>query len=193
MTVRPSLQLLDLSKNLNIEGKLLRTLGNLCYLRTLILSANKLSSEITEFLDGLSACSYNTVENLDLGFNKLNGNLPNSLGHLKNLRYLQLWSNSFRGSIPESIGSLSSLQELYLSQNQMSGIIPDSLGELSSLVMLELNENSWEGGITEAHFSNLSSLKQLSITKSSPNVSLVFNISSDWAPPFKLTYINLRS
>ncbi|KAL6325045.1 hypothetical protein AAG906_022253 [Vitis piasezkii] len=130
-----SLQLLDLSKNLNIEGKLLRTLGNLCYLRTLILSVNKLSGEITEFLDGLSACSYNTVENLDLGFNKLTGNLPNSLGHLKNLRYLQL--------------CLSSLQELYLSQNQMSGIIPDSLGELSSLVVLELNENSWEGTIPD--------------------------------------------
>ncbi|RVW80331.1 Leucine-rich repeat receptor-like protein kinase PXL1 [Vitis vinifera] len=95
-----SLQLLDLSKNLNIEGKLLRTLGNLCYLRTLILSVNKLSGEITEFLDGLSACSYSTLENLDLGFNKLTRNLPDSLGHLKNLRYLQLWSNSFRGSIP---------------------------------------------------------------------------------------------
>ncbi|XP_003633782.1 receptor-like protein EIX2 [Vitis vinifera] len=188
-----SLQLLDLSKNSNIEGELPRTLGNLCYLRTLILSVNKLSGEIAEFLDGLSACSYSTLENLDLGFNKLTGNLPDSLGHLKNLRYLQLWSNSFRGSIPESIGSLSSLQELYLSQNQMGGIIPDSLGQLSSLVVLELNENSWEGVITEAHFANLSSLKQLSITKSSPNVSLVFNISSDWAPPFKLTYINLRS
>ena len=110
-----SLQLLDLSKNSNIEGELPRTLGNLCYLRTLILSVNKLSGEITEFLDGLSACSYSTLENLDLGFNKLTGNLPDSLGHLKNLRYLQLWSNSFRGSIPESIGSLSSLQELYLS------------------------------------------------------------------------------
>ncbi|KAJ9683257.1 hypothetical protein PVL29_019017 [Vitis rotundifolia] len=188
-----SLQLLDLSKNSNIEGELPRTLGNLCYLRTLILSVNKLSGEITEFLDGLSACSYSTLENLVLGFNKLTGNLPESLGHLKNLRYLQLRSNSFQGSIPESIGSLSSLQELYPSQNQMGGIIPDSLGQLSSLVVLELNENSWEGVITEAHFANLSSLKQLSITKSSPNVSLVFNISSDWAPPFKLTYINLRS
>ncbi|RVW80347.1 LRR receptor-like serine/threonine-protein kinase GSO2 [Vitis vinifera] len=117
-----SLQLLDLSKNLNIEGKLLRPLGNWCYLRTLILSVNKLSGEITEFLDGLSACSYNTVENLDLGFNKLTGNLPNSLGHLKNLSSIM---------------------------NQMSGIIPDSLGELSSLVVLELNENSWEGTIPD--------------------------------------------
>ncbi|KAL6332562.1 hypothetical protein AAG906_008982 [Vitis piasezkii] len=188
-----SLQLLDLSQNSNIEGEFPRTLGNLCYLRTLILSVNKLSGEITEFLDGLSTCSYSTLENLDLGFNELTGNLPDSLGHLKNLRYLQLGSNSFSGSIPESIGRLSSLQELYLSQNQMGGIIPDSLGQLSSLVVLELNGNSWEGVITEAHFANLSSLKQLSITRSSPNVSLVFNISSDWAPPFKLTYINLRS
>ena len=146
-------------------------------------SVNKLSGEINEFLDGLSACSYSTLENMDFGYNKLTGNLQDSLGHLKNLRYLQLLSNSFCGSIPESIGSLSSLQVLYLSQNQMGGIIPDSIGQLSSLVMLELNENSWEGVITEAHFSNLSSLKQLSITKSSPNVFLVFNISSDWAPP----------
>ncbi|RVX19421.1 Receptor protein kinase CLAVATA1 [Vitis vinifera] len=114
-----SLQLLYLSKNSNIEGEFPRTLGNLCYLRTLILSVNKLSGEITEFLDGLSACSYSTLENLDLGFNKLTGNLPDSLGHLKNLRYLQLWSNAFHSPIPESIGSLSSLQELYLSQNQM--------------------------------------------------------------------------
>ncbi|RVW45054.1 LRR receptor-like serine/threonine-protein kinase GSO1 [Vitis vinifera] len=158
-----SLQLLDLSKNSNIEGEFPRTLGNF------------------------------TLENMDFGYNKLTGNLQDSLGHLKNLRYLQLLSNSFCGSIPESIGSLSSLQVLYLSQNQMGGIIPDSIGQLSSLVMLELNENSWEGVITEARFANLSNLKQLSITKSSPNVSLVFNISSDWAPPFKLTYINLRS
>ena len=110
-----SLQLLDLSQNSNIEGEFPRTLGNLCYLRTLILSVNKLSGEITEFLDGLSACSYSTLENLDLGFNELTGNLPDSLGHLKNLRYLQLWSNAFHSPIPKSIGSLSSLQELYLS------------------------------------------------------------------------------
>ncbi|KAL6344296.1 hypothetical protein AAG906_037867 [Vitis piasezkii] len=104
-----SLQLLYLSKNSNVEGEFPRTLGNLCYLRTLILSVNKLSGEITEFLNGLSACSYSTLENLDLGFNKLIGNLPDSLGHLKNLRYLQLRSNAFHSPIPESIGSLSSL------------------------------------------------------------------------------------
>ncbi|RVW71735.1 Brassinosteroid LRR receptor kinase BRI1 [Vitis vinifera] len=139
-----SLQLLYLSKNSNIEGEFPRTLGNLCYLRTLILSVNKLSGEITEFLDGLSACSYSTLENLDLGFNKLTGNLPDSLGHLKNLRYLQLWNYTSR---------------------RIKWVIPNSLGQLSSLVVQELNENSWEGVITEAQFANLSSLKQLSVTK----------------------------
>ncbi|KAA8548227.1 hypothetical protein F0562_004512 [Nyssa sinensis] len=75
----------------------------------------------------------------------------------------------------------------------MSGNITESIGQLSSLVVLELSENPWEGVITETHLANLSSLKEVSITKSSPNISLVFNISSDWIPPFKLTYINIRS
>lgn len=188
-----SLQLLDLSLNSNIEGEIPRTMGNLCNLWTLNLFGNKLSGGITEFLDGLSACSYSSLENLDLGSNHMNGSLPVTLGNLKTLRYLRLSSNSFRGAIPESIGNLSSLQELYLSENQMGGIIPNSIGQLASLVILQLDKNSWEGVITEAHFSNLSSLEQLSMNKASSNVSLVFNVSTDWAPPFKLTYINLRS
>ncbi|XP_059639857.1 LRR receptor-like serine/threonine-protein kinase ERECTA [Cornus florida] len=76
----------------------------------------------------------------------------------------------------------------------MSGFITQSLGQLASLVALDFSENSWEGAIiTEAHLDNLSSLKEVSITKQSTNISMLFNISSDWLPPFKLTYIYIRS
>ncbi|KAI9177133.1 hypothetical protein LWI28_011471 [Acer negundo] len=183
---------LDLSGNAYIGGRLPRNLGKLCNLQTLKLSRNSITGEVTDFINVLSECTNSSLMSLELGYNKLIGNLPISLGYLNNLRYLNLRYNSFQGSIPPSIGNLSSLEEFYLSGNQMNGM-PESLGQLSALKVLDLSENLWEGVITEAHFMNLSSLKELSFYKLSPNISLVFNINSDWIAPFKLRYINIRS
>ncbi|KAK6928514.1 hypothetical protein RJ641_007105 [Dillenia turbinata] len=97
------------------------------------------------------------------------------------------------GSIPNSIGNLSLLKVFYLANNQMDGTIPASLGQLSSLVDLDLSENPWQGVITEAHLFNLTSLKELSLAKLNPNVTLAFNVNENFLPPFKLTYLNLRS
>ncbi|KAJ4729448.1 Leucine-rich repeat receptor protein kinase [Melia azedarach] len=188
-----SLQGLDLSGNSFLGGQLSRNLGKLCNLRTLKLSRNGISGEVSDFINALSECSNSSLEELDLGFNQLTGNLPISMGYLTNLRYLELWHNSFQGLIPQSIGNLKFLKEFYISYNQMNGIFPESFGQLSALEVLDLSENLWEGVITEAHFINLPNLKDLSLTKESPNISLIFNISSDWIPPFKLSYINIRS
>ncbi|EOY02770.1 Serine/threonine-protein kinase bri1, putative [Theobroma cacao] len=187
-----NIRYLDLSQNSNINGKLTRDLGNLCNLQSLKLSVNNISGEITEFIDGLSGCNNSILETLDIGYNKLIGNLPSSLGYLTKLRSIKLWSNSFQGSIPPSIGNLSLLEDFYLANNQMSGI-PESLGQLSALAALDFSENLWEGIITEAHFVNLSSLTDFRLYRLSENISLVFNISSDWIPPFKLKYIKIRS
>ncbi|GMP29638.1 hypothetical protein CsSME_00004648 [Camellia sinensis var. sinensis] len=188
-----SLQNLDLSQNSFIGGQLSRNLGKFCNLQMLELSFNNLTGELTEFISGLSECPSSSLQTLDLGYNQLTGNLPNTLGYVKKLQYLILWNNMFQGPIPNSIGNLSSLEELYLSNNQMMGSIPQNLGQLSSLVVLELSDNSWEGVGTEAHFANLSNLREISIYNRSPNISMIFNISSDWIPPFKLTFIKIRS
>ena len=197
---------LDLSSN-NLRGSILeafanrtsleriRQMGSLCNLKTLILSENNFNGEITELSDVFSGCNNSSLEKLDLGFNDLGGFLPNSLGNMYNLRSLLLRENLFLGSIPDSIGNLSNLKELYLSNNQMNGTIPETLGQLTELVAIDVSENSWEGVLTEAHLSNLTNLKDLSITKYSlsPDLKLVINFSSDWSPPFKLQYIKLRS
>ncbi|CAA2966002.1 LRR receptor-like serine threonine- kinase GSO1 [Olea europaea subsp. europaea] len=188
-----SLEELDLSENFVFEGELPKNLGNLCNLKKLVLTYNRVDGDIMEFIDGLSECSNNRLETVDLGFNKLTGNLPNSIGSLKNLLYLDLSNNSFRGSIPETIGNLSLLRELYLSKNKMSGKIPVSFGELVSLEVVDLSENVWEGVITESHLKNLSSLRILSIGQLRPNVSVVFNISSDFMPSFKLVHIKIQA
>ncbi|CBI40046.3 unnamed protein product, partial [Vitis vinifera] len=180
---------LDLSSN-NLRGSILdsfanrtsierlRNMGSLCNLKTLILSQNDLNGEITELIDVLSGCNSSWLETLDLGFNDLGGFLPNSLGKLHNLN---------------SIGNLSYLEELYLSDNSMNGTIPETLGRLSKLVAIELSENPLTGVVTEAHFSNLTSLKEFSNYRVTPRVSLVFNISPEWIPPFKLSLLRIRS
>ncbi|KAL6955649.1 uracil phosphoribosyltransferase [Sarracenia purpurea var. burkii] len=187
-----ALSQLDFNSN-NLQGGLAGAFANLCNLEMLTLSVNQFTGEVTEFINGLAGCPNSSLESLDLGYNQLTGNLPISLGYLKNLRFLQLQRNSFSGSIPSSIGNLSALEEFHISENKMQGSITQSLGQLPSLVVLNLSENQWEGVITEAHFANLSRLKDLAMTKTSPNISVVFDIDPHWLPPFKLRYINIRS
>ncbi|KAL6139441.1 hypothetical protein ACLB2K_057745 [Fragaria x ananassa] len=184
---------LDLSENSDIGGQLPRNLGMLCNLQSLNLSINKFTGEITDFTDRLSRCTNSSLEMLNLGYNSLTGNLPNSLRLLKNLRYLVLRYNSFQGTIPEYIGNLTSLKELYLENNKLGGVIPESFGQLSSLMAVDLSENTWEGVVTEAHFLKLRHLEEVSIKKDSPNISLIFNISSNWIPPFRLRYLSISS
>jgi hypothetical protein len=82
------------------------------------------------------------------------------------------------------------LQELYLYDNKMNGTIPESFGQLSKLVNLFLDENSWEGVITEAQLMNLTSLEYFRLT-TDKNQSLVFNVTYNWVPPFRLKYLIL--
>lgn len=188
-----SLQYIDLSSNPFIGGTLPRSLGKLCGLKSLDLSFNNISGELTEFFHGFSSCANSSLELLDLGYNQLSGFLPDTLGNLKNLKFLMLEQNSFLGSIPNTIGNLLAMEKVFIANMKMNGTIPESIGQLSRMTILDLSENSWTGVVTEAHFFNLSSLKELSITKSSPKISLGFNVNTTWIPPFKLKYLNLKS
>ncbi|XVF57816.1 hypothetical protein PTKIN_Ptkin07bG0012800 [Pterospermum kingtungense] len=193
-----SLLVLDLSNN-GFNSSIPSWLFNISSLEYLDLNSNDLTGEIPDgfaymhFLCGLSRCNNCSLESLDLGYNKLSGFLPDSLRGLRNLKNLLLEGNYFLGSIPESISNLSSLEFLDLSGNGMKGTIPRSLGQLSSLVSLDVILNQWEGVITEAHFSNLTSLKELSVSSNFSNITLTFNVSSNWIPPFKLNFIEISS
>ncbi|XP_060667274.1 receptor-like protein EIX2 [Ziziphus jujuba] len=185
-----SLRVLDLSNN-DLNCTLPHWVFNLKNLVHLDLSGSSLCGQ---FPDGivLSACSNNSLETLDLGSNAFMGNLPDTLGYVKSLKVLQLQNNSFRGSIPESIGNLTSVEQVFRCRNEKS-FIPESIGQLSKLVVLDISNNPWEGVITEAHLMNLSRLEEFSLGNELHSISVVFNISSNWIPPFKLRHLIIKS
>nr|XP_043633352.1 receptor-like protein EIX2 [Erigeron canadensis] len=70
---------------------------------------------------------------------QLGGNLSSSLLHLKQLRHLDLSCNDFGGiQVPQFIGSLTNLKYLNISASYFSGILPAQLGNLSRLHVLSV-------------------------------------------------------
>lgn len=92
--------------------------------------------------------------------NGLSGYLPESLGNLTNLTYLNVNANNIYGGLPSTWGNWESITQLSLRDNQMSGSIPDGLGNLLQLEILELAGNGFSGSIPD-EIADLSSLREL--------------------------------
>ncbi|KAG5626134.1 hypothetical protein H5410_011352 [Solanum commersonii] len=150
---------------------------------------NKLNGDISRVVEGLSNCSNTTLEFLGLAGNRLTGQFPNSLGHLKNLRILGISFNQISVTIPTSIEQLSRLEILDLGQSQLKGALPESIFNLTELTQLFLATNDWEGNLSQNDFARLHQLKFLAI---SCGERFSVNLSSEWIPPFSLTYIEIR-
>ncbi|KAI4334649.1 hypothetical protein L6164_013367 [Bauhinia variegata] len=168
----------------NFNSKVLEWLSNIGdSLSYLDLDGNHIDG-ITDTLLNLQNLKY-----LSLNSNKLYGTIPQWLGQYKNLQELDLSGNSFHGSIPLELGNLSSLIHLDVSDNHLNGSLPESLHKLSSFEILNVAGNSLGGVLSESNFINLTNLKVLDMTSS----TFLFNVSSDWIPPFQLTDLLLES
>ncbi|KAF2310089.1 hypothetical protein GH714_006497 [Hevea brasiliensis] len=109
----------------------------------MVLSGQGLAGKLTGDIGNLIA-----LEKLDLSLNKdLTGNLPPTIGNLKNLQYLSLHGCSFSGPIPDTIGSLNQLLYLSLGANNFTGEIPHSFGNLLKLYWLDITDNNISGEI----------------------------------------------
>ncbi len=99
---------------------------------------------------------------IDFSSSQISGGIPTEFEYLINLEYLNLSSNQISGKIPAEFEYLNSLEYLNLSSNQVSGEIPTEFEFLTSLEYLNLSSNQISGEIPISLYS-LNNLKKLSI------------------------------
>ncbi|XP_059064931.1 receptor-like protein 33 [Cryptomeria japonica] len=95
-----------------------------------------------EFVRALSL-----VKCLDLSSSRISGHIPEGIGSLIGLIFLNISRNHINGGIPKSLGKMAQLESLDLSHNQLSGIIPVELVNLTFLSYLNLSYNKLTGKI----------------------------------------------
>ncbi|XP_017644589.2 receptor-like protein 13 isoform X2 [Gossypium arboreum] len=164
-----NLQELDI-KNNNLRGSLPMCFSKLTSLKTLSLSYNQFSGNISALK------SLTLLESLNLSSNQFSGNIS-ALKSLTLLESLDLSSNQFSENI-SALESLTLLESLVLSSNQFSGNI-SALKNLTLLESLDLSSNEFFGNISALE--NLTSLRLLDISNNK------FHILSSLRPLFNLS------
>ncbi|GAU10678.1 hypothetical protein TSUD_425090, partial [Trifolium subterraneum] len=81
--------------------------------------------------------------------NKFEGEIPNGIGELHELKGLNLSHNRLVGHIPQSMGNLTNLESLDLSSNMLTGVIPAELTNLGFLEVFNLSNNHLVGEIPQ--------------------------------------------
>ncbi|KAI4977667.1 hypothetical protein ZWY2020_014221 [Hordeum vulgare] len=116
----PSLALLDLCYN-QLSGDIPNTLGNCSKLKVLKAGNNHLTGILPVEIFHTTSLEYLSFPNNGGLQGELNGAhivklsmIPQEIGQLKALLYLNLSSNNFYGEIPQSIGNLTNLQSICL-------------------------------------------------------------------------------
>ncbi len=122
---------------------------------SLALPDNNLTGELTDALAKLTH-----LERLDLRWNAIGGDIPESLSWLLKAKEVLLSGNNLTGAIPEAIGSMPALTRLDLSYNGLTGEIPAALGELNSLRSIGLQHNRLSGAIPQS-MGNIGTLQRV--------------------------------
>ncbi|TYG64043.1 hypothetical protein ES288_D06G077500v1 [Gossypium darwinii] len=128
LVYEPFFLTLDVSNN-QLSGRIPRWMGDMSFLKRIIMSNNHLERTIPVVLRGTLPDvlrNSSTSVKLDISDNFLSGSIPSWIG-LLNLSYLLLSKNNFQGETPMELCKLSHLSLINLSHNNLSGRIPPCL------------------------------------------------------------------
>ncbi|XP_047312042.1 receptor-like protein 56 [Impatiens glandulifera] len=181
---------LDLSWNY-FEKDMLVALSALPSLQSLNLSGNP---SIEGPLTNLDLIGFHHLEILNLASCRLNGTiLAQSLCKMNKLQELDLSYNSLQGDIPICLKELSVLKYFNIQNNQLSGNISSSLfRDLNSLECIDLRDNSLQGSLSLKTFANFSKLEDVLISSYSDKLVVESDVV-DWVPKFQLKSLMLSN
>lgn len=183
-----NLEELNLSDNSNLGGNIPDSIDDLRNLKNLLVANSGLFGNITDSIGNLVSLEY-----LDVTNNTLVGTLPDLSG-LSRVQELKMGTNFFDGEIPESIGQLGRLQVLDLSMNFLKGEIPRTVANLQSLVILKLGDNANErpfsgfSGTLPSTLSRLNNLARLEVY----NNRFTGALPSEWGALNKLQLLDIE-
>ncbi|KAG2384693.1 uncharacterized protein HKW66_Vig0117850 [Vigna angularis] len=161
-----SLEHLYLSGNV-FKGEDLKSFMNICTLRSLYMSRNNMTEDLSSILYNFSsACVRYSLQELSLTHNQIRGSLPD-LSAFSNLKKLDLFDNQLSGKISEGTRLPSHLEQLSIGSNSLEGGVPKSFGSSCTLKLLDLSDNKLSEDLTVIfnHLSGCSrySLQELSL------------------------------
>ncbi|XP_011005467.1 PREDICTED: putative leucine-rich repeat receptor-like serine/threonine-protein kinase At2g24130 [Populus euphratica] len=129
-------------------------------------SLNDLSSSIFYWLANFG----NSLVDLDLSHNHLQGSIPDAFTNMTSLRILDLSSNQLQGDL-SSFGQMCSLNKMYISENNLSGELSQLFGCVeSSLEILHLHGNQLQGSLPD--ITRFTSMRELDLSRNQLNGSL---------------------
>ncbi|KAH0648567.1 hypothetical protein KY285_033815 [Solanum tuberosum] len=117
---------------------------------------------LTGILPNINWSLSKSILELDFSYTGIFGKVPDSIGNLHSLCYLNLQNCSLYGSIPESIGNLTAITELMLSRNSFTGNVLSTISKLNKLVHLHLSNNHFQGSFPES-IGNLTNIIKLTL------------------------------
>ncbi|KAI5561939.1 hypothetical protein BDE02_15G020600 [Populus trichocarpa] len=134
------------------------------------LSYNNIASSTFNWLANFS----NSLVDLHLSSNELQGSIREAFANMTSLRTLDLSSNQLQGDL-SSFGQMCNLNELYLSGNNLTGelsqLFQDSHGCVeSSLEILQLDGNQLHGSVPD--ITRFTSMRELDLSRNQLNGSL---------------------
>jgi Leucine-rich repeat (LRR) protein len=163
-------------RSMKLVGSISPHIGNLSFMRILVLQNNSFKLEIPPEVGRLRRLQILALDNNTIGgeipsnisncsnlirfsvsYNQLVGETPSTLASLTKLQFFATHVNNLTGSISPDFGNLSSLEVFSVASNNLGGIIPDSFGQLKKLTYFAFGINRFSGTFPPSIF-NISSI-----------------------------------